>query len=87
MNIKWRTYFLYKAKISSKGQIVIPKKIREQLKLKEGDEVLIYLIEDGIVIKKKKKANLKELRGILADKIVFKEAAKTLEELRREWRL
>jgi len=87
MNVKWGTYFLYKAKISSKGQIVIPKKIREQLKLKEGDEVVIYLMENGIVIKKKKKANLKELRGILAGKIDFKEAVKTLEELRREWRL
>lgn len=55
--------------------------------MKEGDEVVIYPIEDGITIKKKKKADLKELRGILAGKTDFKKATKTLEELRREWRL
>jgi len=78
---------LYKSKISSKGQIVIPKKIREKLKLKEGDEVIIFVVEDGILIKKKRKASLRELRGSLADKIDFEEALKTLKMLREEWEL
>ena len=46
---------MYKSKISSKGQIVIPKKVREKLKLKEGDEVIILVVEGGILIKKREK--------------------------------
>ncbi len=78
---------MYKSKISSKGQIVIPKKVREKLKLKEGDEVIILVVEDGILIKKKRKANLSELRGILANKIDYERALKTLKELREDWKL
>ena len=33
------------ARVSSKGQITIPKSVREALKLSEGDEVVFRLIE------------------------------------------
>ena len=37
------------ARISSKGQITIPKEVRKKLNLKEGDKVL-FVEEDGKVV-------------------------------------
>jgi len=38
-------------KISSKGQIVIPLKIRKELKIKEGSILAIEKVKDAIVMK------------------------------------
>ena len=42
---------LFKVKVSSKGQVVIPKHIREALKLNEGDELLLVPTKEGILMK------------------------------------
>ena len=39
-------------KISSKGQIVIPKPIRESLKLMEGDKLIAYARGDLIIFRR-----------------------------------
>ena len=39
-------------KISSKGQVVIPKAIRENLELKEGDKLIAYNRGDLIVLRR-----------------------------------
>ena len=39
------------AKVTSKGQITIPKSIREMLKVKEGSKILFFKQGDEIVIK------------------------------------
>jgi len=39
-------------KISSKGQIVIPKPIRESLKLMEGDRLITYARGDLIILRR-----------------------------------
>ncbi|BAD85077.1 transcription regulator, SpoVT/AbrB family [Thermococcus kodakarensis KOD1] len=39
-------------KVSSKGQIVIPKSLREKLGIKEGEYLLIFSRGDVIVMKK-----------------------------------
>jgi AbrB family looped-hinge helix DNA binding protein len=39
-----------KVRISSKGQIVIPKSYREALRLEEGSEAVVILHEDSIVL-------------------------------------
>ena len=41
-------------KISSKGQVVIPKPIRESLKLREGDRLIAYARGDLIILKRVK---------------------------------
>lgn len=49
---------LASAKLTSKGQITIPKKVREVLKLDEGDMVLFYLDESKNV----KLSNIKDCK-------------------------
>jgi len=41
-------------KISSKGQVVIPKPIRESLNLREGDKLIAYARGDLIIFKRLK---------------------------------
>ena len=62
------------ARISTKGQIVIPKYLRDAINLKEGDSVFITKVDDKIMIMKKpddpakalaesgKSVNLKNIR-------------------------
>jgi AbrB family looped-hinge helix DNA binding protein len=49
-------------KVSPKFQVVIPKKIREQLDLKPGEELQIYLLDRSIRLHRPR--SIKELRGI-----------------------
>jgi AbrB family looped-hinge helix DNA binding protein len=54
-----------KAKVTSKGQITIPKEIREKLHLNPGDKLLFEETEQGEVKISSPKKSIKELRGIL----------------------
>jgi len=56
---------LFRVRVSSKGQIVIPKPLREVYHINEGDEVLMLPLEEGVLIKKKGKPP--KLRGLLKD--------------------
>jgi len=49
-------------KVSPKFQVVIPKKIREALELKPGEELQIYLLDDSVRIHRLR--SIKSLRGI-----------------------
>ena len=39
-------------KLSSKGQIVIPRRMREELKIDEGSIIVVEKVDDAIIIKK-----------------------------------
>ena len=54
-------------KISSKGQIVIPLKIRENLGIKEGSIVAIENINDVVMIKKIDMDLITQFKKSLAD--------------------
>lgn len=73
-------------RISSKGQLTIPKDFREQLKLHEGDEVIIYIKDEGIIIKPKTR-HLGMLRGLLREEIALNKAIKFIQSERQKWRL
>ncbi len=40
------------ATVSSKGQVTIPSEVREKFGLEEGDKILFFTTEYGIVLKK-----------------------------------
>ena len=49
-------------KVSPKFQVVIPKRIREALELKPGEELQIYTLDSSIRLQRPR--SIKELRGI-----------------------
>ncbi|WP_297506116.1 AbrB/MazE/SpoVT family DNA-binding domain-containing protein [Thermococcus sp.] len=66
-------------KVSSKGQIVLPKAIREKFGIKEGDELEILDFGDEIVIVPVKKGL--KLRGLVKFE---KPVREILREIRKE---
>jgi antitoxin PrlF len=53
------------AKVTSKGQITLPKEIRTKLGLKQGDRVRFVIEDDGRVRLLPAKRDISELVGIL----------------------
>lgn len=51
-------------RITRKGQVTIPKRLREEFGLEEGDELLWQKTEDGITVRK---ATQSAGRGMLVD--------------------
>ena len=49
-------------KVSPKFQVVIPKKVREQLQLKPGEELQIFILDESIRLRRP--GPIKDLRGI-----------------------
>ncbi|MEW5827772.1 MAG: AbrB/MazE/SpoVT family DNA-binding domain-containing protein [Chloroflexota bacterium] len=68
-------------RLSSKGQLVLPKKIREKLHLKNGDQFQARIEDGKIVLEPVKMDVVARLHGILAGTDVLKELE---EEHRRE---
>ena len=54
-----------KAKITFKGQVTIPKEVRNSLDIKEGDSVIFFIEKDHAVLKPLKKKSLKDFYGVL----------------------
>ena len=74
---------LFKVKMGARGQLVIPKNVRNAYELKEGDSVLLIPREEGILIKK---CEIKGggLRGLLKDVVVdIEECEMILEEAKK----
>jgi antitoxin PrlF len=56
------------ATLTSKGQMTIPKAIRDSLGMKAGDRMTFTLMPDGIVVLRVKNKRLSDLGGILHKK-------------------
>lgn len=54
-----------KATLTSKGQVTVPREIREELGLSAGDKLLFEVEEGAIRLKVSKSRPLEELRGSL----------------------
>jgi len=53
------------ATVSSKGQVTIPKAVRELLRIDAGDEVDFVVTERGDVVVRGVSLDVRELRGLL----------------------
>jgi AbrB family looped-hinge helix DNA binding protein len=51
--------------LTSKGQVTIPKEVRQQLGLKPGDRVTFTVMPNGTAIMRAKTGSIKELAGVL----------------------
>jgi AbrB family looped-hinge helix DNA binding protein len=56
------------ATVTSKGQITIPKEVREELGLRVGDRVAFRVLDDGRVVVEPETVDLRELKGVLKPK-------------------
>ena len=74
---------VYRSKMTSKGQITIPKSIRDLLHLLKGDEVVLVLTEKGVILKRETAS----LRGIWKDELTEKEINDGIKEIRSKWRI
>jgi antitoxin PrlF len=54
-----------RAKITYKGQVTIPKGVREALDLKDGDSVLFIVEKDQALLKPMKRKSLEGFYGVL----------------------
>ena len=54
-----------RATVSSRGQTVIPKPVREHLGLQPGDEVEFIVRDDGEVLVKPATEDIRKLKGML----------------------
>jgi AbrB family looped-hinge helix DNA binding protein len=53
------------ATVTSKGQVTIPKQIREFLKVKAGDQLDFVIADDGRVLVRPGNVGVDELKGLL----------------------
>jgi AbrB family looped-hinge helix DNA binding protein len=58
--------------ITSKGQITIPKAVREALHLEVGDKIYFDVRDDGTVVLRARNAPVESLFGMLKDKSKLK---------------
>jgi len=67
--------------VSSKGQITLPKPLRDRHHMNEGEVVLILDSEEGILIRHGRST----LRGVLKGRFDSEGFERDLKKLRKEW--
>ena len=71
-------------RLSSKGQIVVPRRIRERLRLADGEIFLIFGTDDTLVLKRVQKPSVTEFNALLAkSRKLAKEKGLTKKDLER----
>ncbi len=75
----------YSTKLGKKSQIVIPKAIRQIAGITEGDELLIDIVDENIVITQKPKSYTKKLKGLHKDVWKGTDAAAYVRKERESW--
>ncbi|KKK89111.1 hypothetical protein LCGC14_2736400 [marine sediment metagenome] len=73
-------------RLSTKGQLTIPKEFREKLNIHAGDEVILYLKDEKIIVSPKI-MHIGMLRGLLREEIDVEKVDAFLKSERKKWRL
>jgi AbrB family looped-hinge helix DNA binding protein len=68
------------SKVLEKGQIVIPKEVREKTKLPPGDKVEIKVTKEGIMILPFKRSYTEDFKGHIKGKLSLEELEKVYAE-------
>jgi AbrB family looped-hinge helix DNA binding protein len=58
---------MIEAKLSSKNQIVVPREARKALKVKAGDNLLVVVRGDMLLITRKPRSFAKQIQGVAGD--------------------
>lgn len=70
-------------KVLHKGQIVIPKEFRDELRLEEGKKVLVERLNGGLILIPEPKNPLAAMRGLLKG-ISEESSVEAVKKLRRQ---
>jgi AbrB family looped-hinge helix DNA binding protein len=73
------------AKVSSKYQIVIPKRVREALGLRPGDRLLIVAEGDKVVMRLRPRSYAEHMRGLHKEVWQGIDATEYVREERKSW--
>ncbi len=73
------------AKLTSKGQLTVPREVRTLLGLRTGDHVAFVVRDDGTVSVEAEKKSLMRLRGILHPKVKGVTIEDMNEAIRKGW--
>jgi len=76
----------YESTVTSKGQITIPKDLREKYELKRGERVVLIPSKDGIILTHRF-GEIKRLRGAMRKEVNLEKASQFIRQIRKEWRL
>ena len=68
------------ARVLAKGQVVIPKEIRERAHLSPGDRVEVKMTEEGIVLVPLRKSHTEKSRGMVRGKLSLDDLEKLYAE-------
>lgn len=74
---------IFDAKVAKKGQIVIPKPLRERFKIKEESRVALIATEEGILIRPALRKPWSGLRGLIKGSLTVEQLDRLLEEAKR----
>lgn len=69
--------------VGPKGQVTIPKELREKYHLLEGEDVMVLASAEGVLIKHPPTS----LRGRLKGKINLQGLEEEIKQIRKQWRL
>jgi len=84
--IRWKktlTQRIFDAKVAKKGQIVIPKPLRERFRIKENSRITLVATEEGVLIKPTYQKPWTGLRGLVKGALTIEELDRLLEEAKR----
>ena len=70
-------------KVLQKGQVVIPKELRDELHLQQGRNILVERVGNGLLLIPAPKDSLRAMRGLL-EGIAEEPAVKSIKKMRKE---